>query len=51
MISVQGLFVVAAPSKCALFHRTPASIGTSRDSCGVQDSYKGHALCVYVEHV
>jgi len=46
MFIVRGRFVMVAPSKSALLHRKPASIGTPRDSCGVQDSYKGNALCV-----
>jgi len=46
MFIIQGLFVMAAPSKSDLLHRKPASIGTFRDSCRVQDSYKGNALCV-----
>jgi hypothetical protein len=46
MFIIQGLFVMDMPSKSALLHRKPTSIGTSRDSCGAQDSYeyKGNAL-------
>jgi len=44
--SIEGLFVMTAPSRSALLHRKPASIGISRDRCGAQDSYKGKALCV-----
>lgn len=46
VFSTKDLFVMAGPSRSALLHRKPASIGKSRDSCGVQDSYKGNALCV-----
>jgi hypothetical protein len=35
---------MSVPIKSALLHRKPVPIRTSRDSCGVQDSYKGNAL-------